>query len=260
MFAYKPHARAQGAPCLPPTGSASAGGQPSGPKISIAEVTFLGALQMPLSDQNQIADLLKKQDYGASANGRIDGAIERVRAGWQDRGYFKVKVSGREKMLRSSPDSQRVALRFHVEEGLQYTLAEIAFRNNKAINDVSTLRGLFPISDGDIFSREKIAKGLENLSKTYGDRGYINFTAVPDTSFEDQKKLITLDIDMDEGRQFYVGTISVLGLDEPTRQELLKSVPTTTGQVYTSELWESFLRKYGSMLPQCGCLKSARPR
>jgi outer membrane protein insertion porin family len=44
------------------------------------------------------------------------------------------------------------------------------------------LRHLFPIKDGDIISREKIGKGLENLRKVYGQFGYINFTSVPDTS------------------------------------------------------------------------------
>lgn len=68
--------------------------------------------------------------------------------------------------------------------------------------------------------------------------------------------MITLDIDMDEGRQFYVGTINVLGLDEPARQELVKGLPTTTGQVYTGEQWQLFLRKYSSMLPQCGCQRA----
>ena len=91
-------------------------------------------------------------------------------------------------MLTSSPASQRMALSFQVEEGLQYTLGEITFKNNKVISDVAALRGLFPINDGDIFSREKIAKGLENLRKAYGDRGYINFTSVPDTKFDDEKK------------------------------------------------------------------------
>ena len=32
---------------------------------------------------------------------------------------------------------------------------------------------MIPLKDGDIFSREKIAKGLENLRKAYGEYGYI---------------------------------------------------------------------------------------
>ena len=50
---------------------------------------------------------------------------------------------------------------------------------------------LFPLKDGYIFSRERIAEGLDNLRKEYGQFGYINFTAVPDTRFEDKNTLIS---------------------------------------------------------------------
>ena len=98
----------------------------------------------------------------------------------------------RDRILTGSPMSQRIALSFRVDEGLQYRLGQIRFLNNKAIRDMGALRALFPITDGDIFSREEIAKGLENLSKAYGEIGYINFTSVPDTRFDDQERLIYL--------------------------------------------------------------------
>ena len=48
----------------------------------------------------------------------------------------------------------------------------------------------------------KSRKGLENLQKAYGQLGYINFTSIPNTTFDEQKKLVFLDIDVDEGKQF----------------------------------------------------------
>jgi len=110
------------------------------------------------------------------------------------------------------------------------------------------------MNDGDTFSREKIASGLENLRKAYGDMGYINFTSVPDTKFDDERRLISLVIDVDEGKLFHVGSVNVLGLDEQARQELLKELPFKRGQIYTSKLWEKLLLlKYGSMIPECEC-------
>src|SRR5207253_10993253 len=58
----------------------------------------------------------------------------------------------------------------------------------------------------------------ENLRRAYGDLGYINFVSIPNTNFEDEEKLM-LDIDLDEGKQFYIGSVNILGLDEPVRQE-----------------------------------------
>jgi hypothetical protein len=77
------------------------------------------------------------------------------------------------------------------------------------------------MKDGDIFSREKVAKGLENLRKAYGTDGYINFTSVPDTKFDDEKKVVNLIIDVDEGKQFYVRRIEFQG-NTTTRDKVIR--------------------------------------
>ena len=42
-------------------------------------------------------------------------------------------------------------------------------RTIKRSRNTAALRILFPLKDGDVFSRDKIAKGLENLRKAYGE-------------------------------------------------------------------------------------------
>jgi outer membrane protein insertion porin family len=136
---------------------------------------------------------------------------------------------------------------------LQYNLGGITFKHNRAISNVKALRSLFPIKDGEIFSREKIATGLENLKKAYGEFGYINYTGVPDTTFDDEKKLAFLDINVDEGKQFFVSSIDVIGLDESAREALLRNLLVKPGQIYNGRLWESSLLKHASMFPNCTC-------
>jgi outer membrane protein insertion porin family len=99
---------------------------------------------------------------------------------------------------------------------------------------------------------------LQNLSQAYGEMGYINFTSAPDINFDDENKLISLAIDMDEGKQFYVSSVNVLGVDEMARQELLNDLPIKDGQIYNRRLWELSLRKYSSMFPDCKCDESER--
>ena len=59
-----------------------------------------------------------------------------------------------------------------------------------------------PIQDGDVATREKIAKGLEDLRFAYGEKGYLNFTCIPDTILDDETNALELNIDLDEGGQF----------------------------------------------------------
>jgi len=64
-----------------------------------------------------------------------------------------------------------------------------------------------------------VGKGLENLKKAYGQLGYINFGAIPKPSFDDQKKTVSLNIDIDEGKPFYVSRIEFQG-NRITRDKL----------------------------------------
>src|SRR5205807_8786331 len=98
-----------------------------------------------------------------------------------------------------------------IQEGDKYRLKAINFTNNLAIKNAALLRQLFPIKDGDVFDTHLIQKGLDNLRKAYGEIGYINFTAVPDTQIDDEKKLLTLNVDVEEGKPFFIRRIEFQG-------------------------------------------------
>lgn len=217
--------------------------QPRGPEISIAEVAFSGSLELPVSEQQLIADSIKEKTHGNAMEEVTDEALERARAGWLNHGYFKAQVTGEARTLSSSPASQSIGLSVHVEEGQQYRLNSITFKNNKAMR-TEVLRAYFPIEHGDVFSREKIAKGLEDLRNSYDELGYLNFTAVPDTQFNDQERLITLVIEVDEGKQFHLRNLNLFGLDEAFRQELLQAFPI--GQIYSERRFQEFLENHSS--------------
>jgi outer membrane protein assembly factor BamA len=43
---------------------------------------------------------------------------------------------------------------------------------------------------------------------------------------------------MDEGLQFYVRSIDILGVDETARDQVLRDAPLSRGQIYNSRLLE----------------------
>jgi outer membrane protein assembly factor BamA len=215
---------------------------PSGPEVTIADLNFEGDLRMPTRDQDEISTSLKQRMYSGDRDGVTTEVLERVRAAWQDHGFFSVQVRGGANVLTSNPASERIAVRVHVDEGEQYRLGGIRFRNNKAISNVGALRNLFPLKDGDIFSREKVAKGLDNLAFAYGELGYFNFTSIPNTQTNEESQMISLDVDVDEGKQFYVSSISVVGLDD----HVLKDSLLQPGDIYNQRLANLFVEKHAS--------------
>ena len=186
---------------------------------------------------------------------KLEEDTERVRAEYQNRGYFKVGVSdpkteihdtghkGPHVPLIQSGPGKAVDITMPIEEGEKYRLGKITFKGNKAITNTAALRSLFPLKDGDIFSREKIAKGLEALRKAYGEFGYINYTPIPNTTFDDDKKLANLEIEIDEGKQFTVRRIEFTGNTTTRDKVIRRELALEEGGVYNSRLWElSLLR------------------
>ncbi len=186
---------------------------------------------------------------------KLEEDTERVRAEYQNRGYFKAGVNDPKTVIHDTGHQgahiplfqagrgKAVDITMTVDEGEKFHLGKITFKNNKAISNVAALRSLFPLKDGDIFSREKIAKGIENLRKAYGEYGYINFTSVPSTTFDDDKKLAYLEIDVDEGKQFYVRRIEFQGNTTTRDKVIRRELALEEGGVYNSRQWDlSILR------------------
>ena len=209
------------------------------PAVSVVSLSFSGFLQMPVSDQDEIATTIKQQTYSGAPDNMSSEIEEMVRREWQNRGYFTVQANARVDVVSASTTEARIAVTVHVDEGPQYRLGKITFRNNDAVTNVEALRNLFPIKDGAVFSREAVAKGLENLRKTYTEFGYINSTSVPETRFNERNRTISLDIDIQEGKQFYVSSITVGGADA----QVLDDLALKPGQIYNSRLIELFLKR-----------------
>jgi outer membrane protein insertion porin family len=249
-----------------------------GPKVKVGKITFEGnknvktrTLRYAMKNLRPIGiphsiflENIFARTYDAT---KLEEDTERVRNEYQNRGYFKANVTdpktqihdtghkGFHVPLLQSGAGKSVDITMPIEEGERYTLGSITFKNNKAVTNVKALRGLFPIKDGDIFSREKVAKGLENLRKAYGELGYINFTGLPETKFDDDKKLIFLEIDVDEGKQFYVRRIEFQGNTTTRDKVIRREVALEEGSIYNSRLWELSLLR----LNQLGYFDQLKP-
>ena len=198
---------------------------------------------------------------------KLDEDTERVRAEFQNRGFFKVLVQEPKTVIHDTGHKgfhipliqagpgKAVDITMPIEEGDKYNLGGITFKNNKAVSNTKALRALFPIKDGDTFDRSKIAKGLENLGKAYGQIGYINFTSIPNTTFDEEKKLVFLDIDVDEGKQFFVRRIEFQGNTTTRDKVIRREIVLEEGQVYNQQLWELSIQR----LNQLGFFDNLKP-
>ena len=221
-------------------------------EIPVTSISFSGNIRMPMSEQDRIALELKKFSYSEALTGVPDELLEVVRRAWQDRGYFQVEVNG-SAVLTSRDVDRGLALSVHVDEGPQYRLRGISFLHNNAITSVKAMRTLFPIENGEVFSRSKLTEGLDNVREMYGEYGFINYAGVPSTKIDAEKHTIYVVVDIDEGKQFYVDGVEVVGLDDAARRALLKESALQSGSIYNARLDALFLGRIEARFPGCGC-------
>jgi outer membrane protein insertion porin family len=249
-----------------------------GPKVKVGNIRFDGnkhinsrTLRYAMRNMRPIGiphsiflENIFSKTYNAA---KLSEDAEMVRDAFQRQGYFKAVVQDPKTKIRDVGGSgihiplitrgpgKVVDIMIPIEEGDRYRLKEIKFTGYKAINNPALLRKMFPMKDGEIFNIEMVRKGLKNLRDLYGEYGYINFTPVPDTQFDDEKKLISLTIDLDEGKQYLVRRIEFKGNTTTRDKVIRRELAVEEGQVYNKRMWDlSILR-----LNQLGYFDALKP-
>jgi outer membrane protein insertion porin family len=217
-------------------------------KTIISEIHFYGDTELAKQERSRFDEFYKTTCVCDDA---VNELAERVRYLYSRHGYYKAEVQSTPYSLTSDKGHPRVSADIEIKQGLQYRLGRIELTGQKAFS-AEQLRPLFPIQSGELFDVEKIRQGLENLHKVYGERGYINVTPVPDTKADDVRVVVDLNIDIDEGAQFRIGTIAFSGagaVDSNFQERVLKSLRLKPGDVYNSLLLEAFFNENHSWLP-----------
>src|ERR1035437_5592718 len=235
-----------------------------GPTVKVGQIRFVGnqhlsgiVLRRSMKNLKPIGipysivfENLFAQTFDAS---KLEEDTERVRFAYRDKGYYNAAVEEPKTQIRDQgglnwftfrPNrGKRIDILMPIEEGARYRLGTITFSGNKAVTNVKGLRGTFAVRDGDWFNATLMGKGLENLKKAYGQLGYINFGAMPKPSFDDQKETVSLNIDIDEGKPFFVFPIEFQDNPITRAKAIRRELMLEEGQVYNSQLWEySLLR------------------
>ena len=236
-----------------------------GPKVKVGRIIFEGNKNLKPRELRAAMKNLKPIGIPKSIflealfartfdSTKLEEDAERVRYEYQTQGYFKATVADPKTKIRDVSgitwympwkrgQGKVVDITMPIDEGDRYKLKEIVFSGNKAITNTAALRSLFKMKDGDWFNSEEVRKGLDELKKAYGGFGYINFTGVPDIQFDDVNKTITLKIDIDEGKQFFVRRIEFVGNTTTRDKVIRRELALEEGQIYNSRLWElSLLR------------------
>lgn len=185
-----------------------------------------------------------------------------VRGLYQDNGYFKVVV--KDPVLEnveihragvpmpllplvSRKRGKTVNITIPLDEGSRYVMGRLnivpADPDKPLSLKVEPLKSIFPLKEGDLFAVGKIRKALEEYRKVYGNFGFIDFTAEPDSDVDEDNKRINLTLRFNEEKQFYVRRIEFSGNTTTRDKVIRREILVDEGQLFNQRAWEmSILR------------------
>jgi len=149
---------------------------------------------------------------------KLAGDLETLRSFYLDRGYLRFNISSTQVSI--SPDKEDIFITINVEEGKQYSIADISMAGNFIV-PVEELFDLILVSRGELFSRRAVTASAERITQRLGDEGYAfaNVNPVPDINDEDSTVKVSFFVE--PGKRVYVRRISFAG-NNRTRDEILR--------------------------------------
>ena len=166
-------------------------------------------------------------NYGLLNRRELELDKARLRDMYHNRGYLDFKV----KEVVITPlkdDAEFVNVCFKIEEGKPYTVDKISVSGNKA-NETGKLQKLIPLASGKIFSRNDEQNAIRNIVRVYDEQGYADVVVKPVRSVDYQKRKVSVDFKVTEGKKFRVNEIVIIGNTATKHKVLLREMALQPG-------------------------------
>lgn len=212
--------------------------------VLVTDVTITGTQTISATQLARMTGQLT----GNCFNEDTDEIGQRVRALFQNRGYFLVEVkSVRLKAGDPLGIPKPVMMEADVVEGPRFRVGEITFSGYRAFS-AEKLRQQFPLKPGAVFDRDKVAAGLESLRKLYGTHGYLDMIAIPETQ-PGSNAIMRLSLTFQEGPQYRLNKVEFVGKKEMISR-LQVQWKLAAGSVYDATYVDHYIEANRDFLPE----------
>lgn len=177
----------------------------------------------------------------------VEADIARILEIYRRTGRANASVTSR---LVDLPDG-RIDVVFTIDEAGKTGVREIRFEGNNAFSDrrlknvMTTTESniLSFLKTSDVYDPDRLAADLELIRRYYLRKGYADFQIVgTNVVFDDQRDGYIIDIAVEEGQQYRVGSVTVDSrIADVATAELERRVLTRSGQVYDATAVERSL-------------------
>jgi outer membrane protein insertion porin family len=252
---------------IPPTSLALTFVVNEGPKVKVGELEFSG--NNAFTSRWVRSQMKELKPYGIPHSvilenvfaktfdtDKLEYDMSKIREAYNDKGYYRAQTleptikialrggSGwRLPLIKPNNLGIFADVKIPIEEGRLYHLHAANFVGVKVFRQPEALLGFFRMRVGDVFSTDKLRKGLEDMRKYYGLLGYWDFAPEPQEEVIPDTDQIDLTITADEGKQFFVRRIEFSGNTTTRDKVIRREFQLDEGDIFNTQMLDvSILR------------------
>lgn len=136
--------------------------------------------------------------------------------------------------IEDAPEKGRVVLYLTAHKGPLYHVGVITISGNEHF-PLEVIEKLLCIHHGDPYSPLKIQESVQEISKLYGRKGYIDTYVNYTSSLDPENHLFNIHFSIEEGASYRVGIIKVFGNSNTQTRVILHETLLTPGETFNQE-------------------------
>jgi len=175
---------------------------------------------------------------------KLDDFVTIIESKYTESGYFKLEITQNIEI-----DTQnRAGIELSVTQGDKATIDSFSIFGAENYSEKELLK-LFKIGEADMalinyftnkddFTESKLKNGIDLMTQTYFDSGYLDFKIVDfQSNLNENKDKISVDIEISEGIQYKLGVISFKGeLGNINLNDLVNTISMEKGDIFNRNL------------------------
>lgn len=189
-----------------------------GPGLRVCKINYAGARAVPEETLVIKSGGLFDNDYSrAFTAGFVESNLLPL---YHERGYLRATFGPPKVAPEASPEcGPGVALSMNVDEGSIYVWDKSVWDGAAGLG-AAELDAALGMRSREVANALKIARGLEQVRRAYGRKGYLGVRIKPETEFDDSARSVSYRFRVTEGAQYRMGELRITGLDEVSANNL----------------------------------------
>jgi outer membrane protein insertion porin family len=204
-----------------------------GRKAIVKTVRFVGNYYLKAK---QIRKVMKTRENnflafvtgaGRLRNQQLDEDVQKIKELYQDNGYADVQVTD---VRIDHLDKKNIAVTIYITEGPQYHVGTLAIQGLHVVTEPN-FRKVIKVTEGKIFSPQKLQKDIKSVEDAYGVAGYADAKVNVETT-PSGPALVNLTYKVDEGVQSFVEHINISGNTRTKDKVIRREIVLSPGDVF----------------------------